>query len=111
MDFIGKRADNMLIEDVLEGEEYEDAEIIEKQGILRAVTFYTSECPECGGDGYYDKLGEIICEDCGVVISGDEQPTLAIEYSTDGEGSIGTSRGVEKMPGSRSSRGTRDPSI
>jgi len=112
LDFIGKRADNILIEDVLDGEEYDDAEVVEKQGVLRAITVYTSTCPECRGDGYYDDLGEIICEDCGVVISGDNVPVLSVEYDADeSDDSVGSSRGLEKMPGTRTSRGTHEPSI
>lgn len=114
LDFIGKRADSILVEDVLEGEEYDDddAVIIEKQGTLRAIKSYTSTCPECGGDGYYNSIGEIICEDCGVVISGDNRAVLAVEYDADeADDSMGSSRGLEKMPGSRGSRGTHEPSI
>ena len=112
MDFIGKRADSILIEDVLDGEDYDDDVVIEKQGTLRAITVSTSTCPDCGGDGYYDDIGEIVCEDCGVVISGDDLPVLSIEYDADeADDSVGSSRGLEKMPGTRGSRGTHDPSI
>lgn len=112
LDFIGKRADNILVEDVLDGEEYDDAIVIEKQGTLRAIKSYTSMCPECDGDGYYNSIGEIICEDCGVVISGDDVPTLAVEYNADeADDSMGSTRGIEKMPGTRAARGTHEPSI
>jgi len=112
MDFINQRADSLLIEDVLDGEEYDDAVVIEKQGTLRAIQCHTSVCPDCGGDGYYNQIGEIICEECGVVISGDEQAMLSIEYDADeSDDSVGSSRGLEKMPGTRTSRGTHEPSI
>lgn len=34
------------------------------------VDEYTMTCPECEGDGRYDSRGDVICEDCGVVLGG-----------------------------------------
>jgi hypothetical protein len=116
MDFIDQRADKTVFKDVLESDDVdEDQLIIERGGRERRVVEYTMECPECDGDGYYDQIGQVVCEDCGVVISGDEEPTLAVEYNADnssGDGAaVGSSRGLEKMPGTRNSRGTHEPSI
>lgn len=40
-------------------------------------------CPDegCDGIGRYDNLGQVICQDCGMVISGDNQASLAVDYS------------------------------
>lgn len=113
MDFIGQRADNVVIKDVLEGEDTDEAQTITKNGVERKVVSYTATCPDedCGGDGYYDDIGEIICEDCGCVISGEKQPVVPLEYNADAKDSMGSSRGLEKMPGTRNSRGTHQPSI
>lgn len=113
MDFIGQRADKVVIKDILDGDDprEEDSAVIVKGGVQREVISYTMTCPECAGVGYYDDIGQVICEDCGVVISGEEQATLAVEYNADADDSMGSSRGLEKMPGTRNSRGTHEPSI
>lgn len=112
MDFIGQRADKVVVRDMLEGEEAEGNTIV-KNGIEREIVTYTMSCPDedCGGDGYYDDRGEVICDECGTVISGEKQPVVPLEYNADANDSMGSSRGLEKMPGTRSSRGTSQPSI
>lgn len=49
------------------------------------VENYTMTCPDCEGDGYYDERGDVICEDCGVVIVGSER-SLAYSTGTTGQG-------------------------
>lgn len=112
MDFIGQRADKTLVRDVLEGEEVEGDTIV-KNGVEREIVSYTMSCPDddCDGDGYYDDIGEVICDGCGCVISGEKQPVVPLEYNADATDSMGSSRGLEKMPGTRGSRGTQEPSI
>lgn len=110
MDFINQRADKVVVHDVIEGEDVEGVVIV-KGGVEREVVSYTMTCPEpdCGGDGYYDELGEVVCEDCGCVISGSGKPVVPTEYNADADDSMGSSRGLEKM--SNSPSGTREPSI
>jgi hypothetical protein len=110
LNFINQRADKISVHDILEGEEDDHEIVINKNGILRAIDEYTMTCPDCGGDGYYDDRGEVICEDCGVVISGGQDAVVPLEHNPDAD-SLGSSRGLEKMPGSRNSRGTREPRI
>lgn len=112
MNFIGQRADKVVVRDILEGDET-DNPVMVKNGVEREIVSYTMSCPDddCGGDGYYDDIGEVICEDCGVVISGEKRAALPVEYNADDKGSVGSSRGLEKMPGTRNSRGTQEPRI
>lgn len=113
MDFIGQRADKVVIRDLMEGEDTESVDTIVKNGVEREVVSYTSTCPEsdCDGEGYYDDIGEIICDECGCVISGGRKPVVPLEYNTNANDSMGSSRGLEKMPGTRGSRGSHQPSI
>lgn len=43
--------------------------------LLKEVERTTAECPECGTEGRYDYIGDIVCDDpaCGVVISAKPQ--------------------------------------
>jgi hypothetical protein len=104
MDFIGQRADRAIVTDILVGDEV-DAEntVVRDDGVVKEVEVYTVSCDECGGDGYYDQLGEIICEGCGMVLSGDRDPVIPTEYNADADDSVGSSRGLEKMGGHRGS--------
>jgi DnaJ-class molecular chaperone len=109
MSFIGQRADKVRVTEVGPPQEVEYADGVTRHGRPKTVEEYTMTCPECGGTGYHERPGEVVCEDCGVVISGDEQPTLAIEYA-EGDG-VGSSRGLEKMDRAVSQQGTHEPSI
>jgi hypothetical protein len=39
--------------------------------LLKRVEHSTASCPECGGEGWYDHRGDVVCEndECGCVIS------------------------------------------
>lgn len=67
--FIGQRADKAIVVDVGGVESVEQANGIVKNGVLKEVKRYTMTCDDCGGDGYYDRHGDVICENCGMVIN------------------------------------------
>lgn len=96
MDFIGQRADKEKVQDVKGVEEVEYPNGMVKNGVLKELNHYTVSCDECGGDGYYDDIGEIICEGCGMVLSGERQPVIQTEFS-EYDGAVAKGRGVEKM--------------
>jgi tRNA(Ile2) C34 agmatinyltransferase TiaS len=107
MDFIGQRADKAVVKAVTGIEEYEDGNGIRTKGVAKKVEHYTMTCPDCGGDGYFDNRGDVICEDCGVVITDDRKPTLPTEFNEDVDDSVGSSRGLEKLDGSYGSKQPR----
>lgn len=37
--------------------------------LLKEVEHSTSECDECGGEGWKDEHGDVICRDCGMVLN------------------------------------------
>lgn len=37
--------------------------------LLKEVEHSTSTCDECGGEGWYDHRGDVICEDCGMMLN------------------------------------------
>lgn len=37
--------------------------------LLKEVEYSTSECGECGGEGWKDEHGDVICRDCGMVLN------------------------------------------
>lgn len=106
MEFIGQRADKILVTDLLGVEDYEQANGIVKNGVVKEIEHYTMTCGECDGTGFYEEPGEVICEDCGMVLSGDRQPVFSTEFNADSD-SMGSSRGLEKMG---EVRGTHQPS-
>lgn len=80
--FRGKRADKISVNVVADpGDEDDDDVMVIDGRIRKEVEYYTITCDECGGDGYYEERGEVICEDCGLVLSGDDQVTLPVDYS------------------------------
>lgn len=89
MDFIGQRADKFVVRDAVmrDGKIYKD------------VDHYTVTCPDCEGNGYYDNRGDVICEDCGAVLSG--PPVVPTEHRADDEQDTGnkmeTSRGLGEV--------------
>jgi hypothetical protein len=95
LDFIGQRADKEVVRSIKGVEEYEQANGVVTSGVVKEVDYYTITCDECGGDGYFDQIGEVVCEDCGLVISGDTEPVINTEFGEDGN--VGGSRGLEKM--------------
>jgi hypothetical protein len=112
MSFIGQRADKVHVTDVAGVTEYEDANGVVRQGVVKEVDRYTISCDECGGDGYYDQRGDVICEGCGRVLSG-AKAVLPMEFEKDSDsqetGSFGASRGLgtEQDP----APGTHEPSV
>lgn len=84
-DYIGQRADKLKVESVTEDG-------------YKEIEYYTMTCPDCAGIGYYEEGGEVICEDCGMVISGNRRAAFPTErgpehgrgWSTDGDGYRGS---------------------
>jgi hypothetical protein len=112
MSFIGQRADKINVSDVGPVKDVAietDDDLIIRNGAVKEVERYTISCDDCGGDGYYDQLGEIICDDCGMVISGDSQPMIRTEYSEGSDKQIGQGRGLEKMNKEIVPYGTHEP--
>lgn len=105
--YVGKRADKVVVKAVLGRQEYTDADGNTRVGVAKDVERYTVTCDECDSVGRYDERGEIICEGCGMVLSGESKPVLRTEYS--GEGDIGKTRGLEKE--NSPSRGSHDPAV
>lgn len=107
MSFIGQRADKHIVRDarVATGQKGDG---IRREGVVKEVEYYTVTCDECDGTGYYNYKGEIICDECGLVLSGDDDPVIKTEYSEGDSDSIGRGRGLEKMG---NVRGTHEPSI
>lgn len=103
VDFQGQRADKIRVRPA-EGEEVPDTDGL---GIPKKVEHYTVTCPECDGVGYYEERGEIICEDCDIVITGDQSVSLPYDF--------GGSRGFRSGPESTRHRfgheGTTEPLI
>lgn len=97
MNFVGQRADKAIV--VGFGEMRDGV-------ITKEVDRYTITCPDCETAGRYDQRGEIVCEDCGFVLS-DRPATIATEYSEGDDKSIGQGRGLEKMSNAHS---THEPS-
>lgn len=108
MSFVGQRADKLVVVDSTV-KEVEDGHGMTKNGVVKEVQHYTMGCkdPGCDGVGYYDQRGEVICDSCGMVISGEKQPTIRAEFSDSDE--VGTSRGLEKMNTNKT--GTHEPGI
>lgn len=108
LDFIGQRADKAIVVDVTGVEDVKQPNGIVKSGVVKEVHYYTVSCEECDGDGYYDERGEIICEGCGMVLSGDRDPVIKTEFSEGDKRSMGQGRGLEKMG---TQQGTHEPSV
>lgn len=110
MSFIGQRADKAIVEDVSSVENLDSMDGVITTGVVKRVIRYTLECSECGGAGYYDQRGEVICDGCGMVLS-NRDAVVKTEFS-EGEGNApGSSRGLEKMHDGAAGRGTHEPSI
>lgn len=45
--------------------------------LLKRVEYSTQTCPECDGEGWTDEYGDVICEDCGLMLN--ETPMIAPE--------------------------------
>ncbi|WP_143421016.1 hypothetical protein [Halorubrum halodurans] len=37
--------------------------------LLKEVDYSTSACDECEGEGWYDERGDVICDDCGMMLN------------------------------------------
>lgn len=70
-DFIGQRADKVSV----------SAGVSDDGSFQKEVEHYTITCPECDGDGYYDYRGDVICENCQIVIGG--EPVIPTEHGPD----------------------------
>ena len=79
--YLGKRADKFRVTGTKAVDDDEVDGRLVTTGVAKVVEHYTMECPDCGGTGRYDENGEVVCDDCPVVISGDKQITLAVDYS------------------------------
>ena len=79
--YVGKRADKMTVKGVVDINEVDDVSTVRTVGVAKQVEHYTVTCDECDGVGRYDELGEIICEGCGMVLSGDNNATLPVDYT------------------------------
>jgi len=79
--FVGQRADKLTVEGVVGPDDVDEGEWLVDGKVMKKVSHYTVQCPDCGGDGYYDEKGQIVCEDCPVVISGNEQPAIPVDYT------------------------------
>lgn len=71
--------------------------------LVKEVDYYTMECPECGGDGWYDERGDVICEngECGCVLSYDGRKNKPLIYPEDdygGASDSSISRGASGHP-------------
>lgn len=53
---------------------------LSKRGKIE-IDYYTMTCDECGGTGWHDDRGEVVCEDCGLVLSGGASPVVFKDYS------------------------------
>lgn len=108
MDFIGQRADKAIVVDVHSAEDMDGGGIV-KNGVVKEVEEYTIGCDECDGVGYYDQRGEIICDGCGMVLSGEKSAVIKTEFSEGEKDSIGRGRGLETPP--TPVPGTHQPSL
>lgn len=71
--YVNQRADQVLVTDVEVGDD----------GLLKKdVEYYTIECnePDCDGVGRYDERGDIICDQCGMMLGG--EPVIPTEHGT-----------------------------
>jgi len=84
---VGKRADKYSLRSPsANGGEGEDDGYrrIEADGpgeVTKEIQHFTMTCPACGAAGRYDELREVVCPDCGVVISGDKKPLMYDEFA------------------------------
>lgn len=105
--FTNQRADKIRFEEIAgDYEPGENEHIVEVGGRKRLIVEYTVTCPDCDGDGRYDDRGDIICDDCGVVINGNPLP-LSVEYSE--SSGMGSGRGLEKFTQDLSQRNPVGP--
>jgi len=74
--FVGQRADKFTVTGVDSIQEYENEEGIRTKGVVKKIDHYTISCDECGGDGFYDQRGDVVCEGCGMVLVGDPAPVF-----------------------------------
>mgnify|MGYP006294396915 CR=1 FL=1 len=81
--YVGKRADKFTVTGTTEVDHDEIDGALVRSGVAKIVKHYTMTCPDegCDGVGRYDERGEVVCPECGVVISGDKQVTLAVDFS------------------------------
>lgn len=82
----GMRADKTKVEEILNPKNSWGQYVMsEGESRLRKdLSRYTMSCDlnDCDGDGYYDNIGEVVCEECGRVISQKpDGPTDMVQYS------------------------------
>lgn len=107
MSFIGQRADQHVVRSVSAGTGTK-GDGVRRDGVVKEVEYYTMTCDECDGTGWYNYKGEVICDGCGLVLSGGSDAVIKTEYSEGDNDSMGRGRGLEKLD---DSRGTHRPSI
>ena len=59
--------------------------------LLKEVEYSTAECDECGGEGWKDHRGDVVCQGCGMVLS--ERPMMVPEQFKDTHHSGGDTGG------------------
>lgn len=94
--YVNQRADKIRVEAAGNVEDYKREDGLVTSGVPKKVEHYTMTCPDCDGVGRYDERGDVICEDCGVVIS-HKPAVIPTEFNADADDSVGSSRGLEKM--------------
>lgn len=103
---VGKRADKTKVVCIKNDKNAQGIPIM-KNGetrLRKELERYTMTCdmPDCEGEGRYDEIGEVICPDCGRVISQDpERGAKMMIYPEDGFGGNdegGASKGPSGNP-------------
>ena len=70
---VGKRADKSKVVEILNDKDSKGRPIMDGPRLKKKVRRYTMTCDmsNCTGIGRYDEIGEVICQNCGRVISQD----------------------------------------
>lgn len=87
-----------------------DKFVVEIEGGTKRATYYTMTCPDCGGVGRYDERGDVVCEDCGVLIAGPESPMSMPVDTTDTRG-YATETYYSRHKRRKTHRGSDEPLI
>lgn len=95
MNKIGMRADSTDVVAILNPKYDNGVPIMgDSSRLQKDLEYRTSTCKmgDCEGIGRYDARGEIICEDCGCVISGSEEASMFGDKYTGGSANQSSSR-------------------
>ena len=63
--------------------------------LLKEVEYSTAECDECGGEGWKDHHGDVVCQECGMVLS--ERPMTIPRRFSEGDHSGGDTAGYSNF--------------